>query len=105
MSVTKTTTAVDIPLPEGEAPPETGHTHTFGTRATIADGFRDRVHQCAGREMEVTGVEGVAMMNLTEHRRQGGGTTTDSVRCCPSSCARALVMNQRIRFQDAPGPT
>ena len=53
--------------------------------------------------MTLTGVEGVAMMNLTEHRREGGGTMTDLVRCCPSSCT--FVMNLHERFQDALGPT
>ena len=78
-------TGIGIPQKEGEAPPETGHTRTFGTTVAFVDDTRDRVHQCAGREMGTTGVEGVTMMNLIEHRRESGGIMTDSVRCCSSA--------------------
>lgn len=78
-------TGIGIPQKEGEAPPEISHTRTFGMTVTFLDDIRDRVHQCAGREMGTTGVEEVTMMNLIEHRRESGGIMTDSVRCCPPS--------------------
>ena len=101
--MTRTAEGIRTRQKEDEAPLETGHTRTVGTSVTFVDDTPGRGHQCAGREIVVTGVEGVTMMNLTEHRREGGETTTNAVRRRPSSCALDII--QHTGFQDALGLT